>query len=101
MATCKFSDYSVDLSTTLINFQCILKLNTRLGCSLYFMTSWLLPVLMGQTVSEGKVSEAKKQMVNALDTITNVWLKDKPFIVGNEITVADLVAATEIEQLGG
>lgn len=56
---------------------------------------------MGQTVSEARVSEAKNQMEKALDTITNVWLKDKPFIVGNEITVADLVAATEIEQLGG
>lgn len=56
---------------------------------------------MGQTVSQEKVSEAKTHMVNALDSITNVWLKDKPYIVGNEITVADLVAATEIEQLGG
>lgn len=51
-------------------------------------------------MSEEKVSEARKQMKAALDNITNVWLKDKPFIVGNEITVADLVAATEIEQLG-
>ncbi|KAJ6644406.1 Glutathione S-transferase theta-1 [Pseudolycoriella hygida] len=74
-------------------------LNTRLGCSLYFMTTWLLPVLMGQKVSEEKVEQAKTQMENALDIITNVWLKDKPFIVGNEITVADIVAATEIEQL--
>lgn len=56
---------------------------------------------MGQSVSQERVSEAKKQMENALDAITNVWLKDKPFIVGNEITVADLVAATEVEQLGG
>lgn len=65
------------------------------------MTTWLLPTLMGQSVSKERVSEAKKQMENALDAITNVWLKDKPFIVGNEITVADLVAATEVEQLGG
>lgn len=56
---------------------------------------------MGQSVSQEKVSEAKRQMESALDTIVNVWLKDKPFIVGNEITVADLVAATEVEQLGG
>lgn len=56
---------------------------------------------MGQSVSQERVSEAKKQMESALDTITNVWLKDNTFIVGNEITVADLVAATEIEQLGG
>ncbi len=64
------------------------------------MCKWLLPVLMGQTVSKERLSEAKNQMENSLDTITNVWLKDKPFITGNEITVADLVAATEIEQLG-
>lgn len=64
------------------------------------MTSWLLPVLMKQNVSESRVSQAKIQMINALDTISNVWLKDTPFIAGNEISVADLVAATEIEQLG-
>lgn len=64
------------------------------------MTTWLLPTLMGQQVSEERVSEAKRQMENALDTINNVWLKDKPFIVGDEITIADLVAATEVEQLG-
>jgi len=74
-------------------------LNTRLGCSLYFLTTWLLPNLMGQSVDTKRVAEAKKQMESALDLITNVWLKEKPFIVGNEITVADLVAATEIEQL--
>lgn len=56
---------------------------------------------MKQTVSEDRVAQAKGQMENALDTINDVWLKDKPFIAGNEITVADLVAATEIEQLGG
>lgn len=64
------------------------------------MTTWLLPTLMGQQVSEERVSEAKRQMEHALDTINNVWLKDKPFIVGDEITIADLVAATEVEQLG-
>lgn len=51
-------------------------------------------------MDEKRVTEAKKQMEAALDVITDVWLKDKSFIVGNEITVADLVAATEIEQLG-
>lgn len=55
---------------------------------------------MGQTVDPARVSEAKNRMEEALDLLTNVWLKDKTFIVGNEITVADLVAATEIEQLG-
>ncbi|XP_037041924.1 glutathione S-transferase theta-1-like [Bradysia coprophila] len=74
-------------------------LNTRFGCSLYFISKWLLPVLMRQTVSEGRVAEAKARMEDALDAITNIWLKDQQFIAGNEITVADLVAATEIEQL--
>lgn len=53
-----------------------------------------------KTVSQAKMEEAKKHMEITLDLLTNIWLKDGPFIAGNEITVADLVAATEIEQLG-
>lgn len=75
-------------------------MNTRFACVTYFWRTWLLPNMMKKTVPEAKIIEAKKHMEATLDLITNIWLKDTPFIVGNEITIADLVAATEIEQLG-
>lgn len=75
-------------------------MNTRFALSTYFLRTWFIPTLLGKTVPQEKLNEAKKQMEAALDMVTNVWLKDGPFIAGDEITVADLVAATEIEQLG-
>lgn len=75
-------------------------MNTRLALSTYFWRTWLIPNLLGKTVPQAKILEAKKHMETTLDLLTNIWLKDSQFIAGDEISVADLVAATEIEQLG-
>ncbi len=75
-------------------------MNTRMPLSKYVWATWLLKSMTGKTVSQAKINEAKKQMEVSLDMLTNIWLKDGPFIAGDEITVADLVAATEVEQLG-
>lgn len=37
-------------------------------------------------------------MIECLDQIENIWLKDKAFLANKEISVADIVAACEIEQ---
>lgn len=37
-------------------------------------------------------------MEEALDQIENQWLKETPYLVGNQITIADLVGISEIEQ---
>lgn len=75
-------------------------MNTRLALSTYFVRTWLMSNMMKKTVSQTKIDEAKRHMEITLDLFTSIWLKDSPFIAGDEITVADLVAATEIEQLG-
>lgn len=75
-------------------------MNIRLPLSTYTWSTWLLRSMTGKTVSQAKIDQAKKQMEAALDLFTSLWLKDSPFVVGDEITLADLVAATEIEQLG-
>uniref|UniRef100_U5ESX6 glutathione transferase n=1 Tax=Corethrella appendiculata TaxID=1370023 RepID=U5ESX6_9DIPT len=73
-------------------------INTRLACARYFQAIWLKPK-MGQTVSENEVNESKFYMEYVLDLFENIWLQDgNKFITGNEITVADLLAACEIEQ---
>jgi hypothetical protein len=37
-------------------------------------------------------------MKTTLGLIENVWLKDTPYLTGNEITIADLLGVCEIEQ---
>jgi len=37
-------------------------------------------------------------MIENLDLLENIWLKEKPFLCGDEISVSDLVAACEVEQ---
>lgn len=33
-----------------------------------------------------------------LDILENIWLKNKPFLSGDEISISDLVGACEVEQ---
>lgn len=37
-------------------------------------------------------------MIENLNLLENIWLKDKPFLCGDEISVSDLVGACEVEQ---
>ena len=72
--------------------------NTRALCALYFQYAWLRP-LMGIQVKPESLENMKTRMENCLDFIENEWLgKGNKYIVGDEISVADLFAACEIEQ---
>ena len=48
-----------------------------------------------------KVLEAKAELARAVNHIDEYFLKDKPFIAGDDISIADLVALTELSQLRG
>lgn len=78
----------------------MLQMNTRMSLSKYAWATWLLRSMTGKSASEAKINEAKREMETTLNLFTKLWLKDSQFIAGDEITLADLVAATEIEQLG-
>lgn len=73
--------------------------NTRLTCSVYFQLKYLRPLMFGKEARQDQVDEYRNRMIGCLDTIETVWLKDTKFLVGNEISVADLLGACEIEQL--
>lgn len=73
-------------------------LDTRLNCAMYFQYKYLIPLMKGETPNEARVSEFKKRMKMTLELIENVWLKDTPYLTGNEITIADLLGVCEIEQ---
>ncbi|ETN68079.1 glutathione transferase, theta class [Anopheles darlingi] len=73
--------------------------NTRASCATYFQYVWLRPRMMGSTVDPKRAEQYKSQLDSCLDFIEQVFLgHGSPYIVGDQISIADLVAACEIEQ---
>lgn len=54
--------------------------------------------MKGRPPKPEKVAESESRMSDCLDFIENIWLKDKPFLAGDTISVADILGACEIEQ---
>lgn len=54
--------------------------------------------MLGMPVNEKKVAEFQERMETVLDQLETIWLKDQPFIAGHQVTIADLLAACELEQ---
>lgn len=69
--------------------------------SMYFRTVVLTPRITGEPVNEKRVEMYRKGLNDVLDTIEKVWLKDRDFVAGgSNISIADLLAVTELEQPG-
>lgn len=56
--------------------------------------------IFGKEVSALEIKKSKKLLAKTCDIINSIWLKRTPFIAGSEISIADLLASTELEQLG-
>lgn len=69
---------------------------------LYFYSDihfqFLRPLLSGKPAREDGVPPLFKQMEIACDKMENIWLKDNKFLCGEDISVADLFGACELEQ---
>lgn len=72
--------------------------NTRYYCAMYFQQKYLKPILSGEPPNEKLVKKYFNGMEKTCDTLTTVWLKNKPYLCGNEISIADLLGACELEQ---
>lgn len=73
--------------------------NTRATCAIYFQYVWLRPRMFGTKVDPKQAEKYRGQMEGTLDFIEREYLgSGARFIAGDEITVADLLAACEIEQ---
>lgn len=73
-------------------------LNTRISCAMYFQHKFLMPKMFGTEVNQKKVADFQSRMESALEKFETVWLKDQPFLSGNNVSIADLMAACELEQ---
>lgn len=74
-------------------------LGTRMNCAGYFQQRWLFP-MMTKKFDEKAVAKAEKNMVACLNDFERVWLLngEKKYVAGDRISVADILAACELEQ---
>lgn len=75
-------------------------LNTRANCALFFQHKFLRPKMFGIEVNQKKVADFQNRMETTLEQFETIWLKDKPFLAGDLVSIADLLAACELEQPG-
>ncbi|XP_069703061.1 glutathione S-transferase theta-1-like isoform X2 [Periplaneta americana] len=73
-------------------------LDTRASCAMFVQIKLLIPKITGIPADPEKVKKIEKRMKNTLSLIENIWLKDKPYLTGDKISIADLLGACEVEQ---
>lgn len=59
----------------------------------------MIPLFLGQQVPPEKLQEAIEDLTSSLRKLEDKFLQDKHFLVGNEISLADLVAIVELMQV--
>ncbi|XP_071491363.1 glutathione S-transferase theta-1-like [Diadema antillarum] len=63
-----------------------------------FMAEVLLPIIANISASEETIKEKEKIVRKALSTFERVFLAGKPFILGDEISYADIMMVSEMIQ---
>ncbi|XP_072243206.1 glutathione S-transferase theta-2 [Leuresthes tenuis] len=76
--------------------------NTRVHAAKVFILEVLLPAQSGAQVDERRLRAALSELDDTLDKLESVFLRRQPFLCGDDITLADLLAVCELMQpLGG
>nr|UDM84151.1 glutathione S-transferase theta 2 [Sillago sihama] len=76
--------------------------NTRPHAAKVFILEVLLPAQSNSQVDEGRLIRALSQLDDTLDKLEFMFLRRQPFLCGDDITVADLLAVCELMQpMGG
>ncbi|XP_037542769.1 glutathione S-transferase theta-1b [Nematolebias whitei] len=70
----------------------------RLHAAKMFWLRLMIPKVMGVDVPKDKMDAALEDLNASLNLIENKFLQDRPFIVGDQMSLADLVAIVEIMQ---
>ncbi|CAG09655.1 unnamed protein product, partial [Tetraodon nigroviridis] len=72
--------------------------NLRGHGSKVFLLRALYPLMAGSEAPKEKMDVAVEDLQQSLSLLESYFLRDKPFIVGEQISMADLVAIVEIMQ---
>ncbi|XP_041643641.1 glutathione S-transferase theta-1a [Cheilinus undulatus] len=73
-------------------------MNTRAHGSKVFLMKIMYPVVMDSDAPKDKMDAAMEDLNQSLNTLEGMFLQNKPFILGDKISLADLVAIVEIMQ---
>nr|ACQ58896.1 Glutathione S-transferase theta-1 [Anoplopoma fimbria] len=73
-------------------------MNLRAHGSKVFLLKSMFPIIMGSEVPKEKMSAAVEDLNQSLQMLEEKFLQSKPFIIGDKISLADLVAIVEIMQ---
>lgn len=63
-----------------------------------FIVQALWPLKTGEPADDDRIALLENKMIDNLNLLENIWLKDKPFLCGDEISISDIVGACEVEQ---
>lgn len=63
------------------------------------MVQLLIPKVTGMDVPKNKMDAALEDLNDSLNIIEKKFIQDKPFIAGENVSLADLVAIVEIMQV--
>uniref|UniRef100_A0A8D0DVR0 glutathione transferase n=1 Tax=Salvator merianae TaxID=96440 RepID=A0A8D0DVR0_SALMN len=70
----------------------------RVSASKILWLKVVIPLFLSQHVPVEKLHDAAEELNAALQKLEEKFLQDKPFLVGAEVSLADLVAITELMQ---
>uniref|UniRef100_A0A3Q0RPU8 glutathione transferase n=1 Tax=Amphilophus citrinellus TaxID=61819 RepID=A0A3Q0RPU8_AMPCI len=73
-------------------------MNLRAHCSKVFLLKALFPIVMDAEVPKETMDAALENLKQSLNLLEEKFLQNKPFILGDKISVADVVAAVEMMQ---
>ncbi|TDG44045.1 hypothetical protein AWZ03_009534 [Drosophila navojoa] len=72
--------------------------NMDVACTDYFQQKWLVPYLQKTRPSDNAVNSASKQLEHTLNDFEELFLNSRKFMLGENISYADLSAICEIDQ---
>ena len=69
---------------------------------MYFQHKFLRPMMFQRPADEKTVAKFQEEMEKCLQSIEGVWLDNgkKPYITGDRVSCADILALCELEQPG-
>ncbi|XP_022085891.1 glutathione S-transferase theta-1-like isoform X2 [Acanthaster planci] len=76
-------------------------MNTRMHCATVFTHEVVIPRVTGSPPDEDALQTLVNNMHTTLTALEEVFLRDKPYLCGDKISIADLLGICEVEQVVG
>ncbi|XP_071489317.1 glutathione S-transferase theta-1-like isoform X2 [Diadema antillarum] len=74
-------------------------MNTRVNVAKVFLKEVIFPRMTGTPADPADLAPDVEKMEHTLDQFESYFLQDKPFLCGDDISIADLFAVNEVIQV--